>query len=284
MDIDVIDEMDIDEDLNFRDESSNVSSFNNGNFRTKMAAGSFYIPQSSKAPLGEDAHFICIEEETIGVADGVGGWAKKGVDSGEYSRQLVKNAELSIHKQKDQWYKIDPMKVLNEAYFNTKCKGSSTACILTLTCDIVHAVNVGDSGFVVIRDGVIVYKSEIQQKRFNYPFQLGNGVKLDDPNVAQEIKVTVRTGDVIVMATDGLFDNVHGSELEILVRDGLVDLSELGTFPKMLAQKIAEYALQNSKSTWINTPFAEESNKARKHHRGGKRDDITVIVAHILPR
>ncbi|KAK6791319.1 hypothetical protein RDI58_010400 [Solanum bulbocastanum] len=76
--IDVIDKMDIDEDLNFWDESTNVSCFINGNFKTKMVAGSFYIPKSNKAPLGEDAHFICIEEEAIGVADGIGGWAQKG--------------------------------------------------------------------------------------------------------------------------------------------------------------------------------------------------------------
>ncbi|KAK4721212.1 hypothetical protein R3W88_011445 [Solanum pinnatisectum] len=64
----------------------------------KMAAGSFYLPKSNKAPLEEDTHFICIEEKIIGVADGVDSWAKKGIDSGEYSRQLVRNAELSIHK------------------------------------------------------------------------------------------------------------------------------------------------------------------------------------------
>ncbi|KAH0724647.1 hypothetical protein KY290_000453 [Solanum tuberosum] len=195
----VIDEIDIDEDLNFWDESTNVSSFINGNFKMKMVAGSFYIPKSNKAPLWEDAHFICIEEETIGVADGIGGWAKKGINSGEYSRQLVRNTELSIHKPKDQRNQIYPMEVLNEAYFNMKCQGSSTACILTLTCDIVHAVNVGDNKFVVKRDGVIVYKSEIQQKGFNYPFRLGNGVKFDDPSVAQEIEVTVKIGDVLVM-------------------------------------------------------------------------------------
>ncbi|WMV24089.1 hypothetical protein MTR67_017474 [Solanum verrucosum] len=139
------------------------------------------------------------------------------------------------------------MEVLNEAYFKAKCQGSLTAYILTLTCDIVYAVNIVDRG-VVITVGVIVSKSEIQQKGFNYPFQLRNGVKFDDQSVAQEIKVTVRTRDVIVMATHGLFDNAHDVELEKLVRDGLVDLHELGTFSMMLARKIAEYTLQKVKA------------------------------------
>ncbi|MCD7467792.1 hypothetical protein HAX54_005411 [Datura stramonium] len=62
----------IDEDLNFRDESTNVPSSTNGNFNMRKAANSFYIPEYSKGPLGEDAHIICIEGETIGIADGVG--------------------------------------------------------------------------------------------------------------------------------------------------------------------------------------------------------------------
>ncbi|KAI7988844.1 putative protein phosphatase 2C 80 [Camellia lanceoleosa] len=44
----------------------------------KMVSGAYYIPKSKKLnPLGEDAYFICDEKQTIGVADGIGGWAKK---------------------------------------------------------------------------------------------------------------------------------------------------------------------------------------------------------------
>lgn len=89
--------------------------------------------------------------------------------------------------------------------------------------DVVQKVNLGDIGFVSIRDGVIVYKLEIQQKGLDYPFQIGNGVKFEDSIVAQEINVTIRTWDVIVIPTDGLFNNVHNKELEKLIRDGLAD-------------------------------------------------------------
>ncbi|MED6201361.1 hypothetical protein PIB30_094190 [Stylosanthes scabra] len=34
---------------------------------------------------GEDAHFICKEEQAIGVADGVGGWADLGVNAGLFA-------------------------------------------------------------------------------------------------------------------------------------------------------------------------------------------------------
>ncbi|MCE2055618.1 hypothetical protein HAX54_043011, partial [Datura stramonium] len=103
--------------------------------------------------MDEDLNFHNKKGETIGVADGVGGWAKKGINYEKYLRQLVRNAESSIQNQKDQGNIIHPMEVLIDAYFNTKCQGSSTTCISTLTCDI-----------------------------------LGNDDKSDDPSVAQEIK------------------------------------------------------------------------------------------------
>ncbi|KAF3650564.1 putative uric acid degradation bifunctional protein TTL-like isoform X1 [Capsicum annuum] len=63
-----------------------------------MVAGSFYIPKvNDEKPLGEDASFICVKEQTIGVADGVGGWAKKGIDSGVYSRELMKTPNLQFN-------------------------------------------------------------------------------------------------------------------------------------------------------------------------------------------
>ena len=47
----------------------------------KMDLGSYYIPKENKnKPKGEDAHFINKDCQTIGVADGVGGWAKRGID------------------------------------------------------------------------------------------------------------------------------------------------------------------------------------------------------------
>ncbi|KAK4372295.1 hypothetical protein RND71_007679 [Anisodus tanguticus] len=255
-----------------------------GTGSTIMVAGSFYIPKYiEKKPLGEDASFICVKEQTIGVADGVGGWAKKGIDSGEYSRELMKNAESAVIKQKldDTSTSIDLMKVLNEALLNTKAKGSSTACILNLDNDTLRAINVGDSGFVVIRDGVIVYKSEIQQSRFNCPFQLGNGRGLDDSSVAMEVSVPVKAGDIVVLGTDGLFDNVHDFELETIVNGG-VDSWDTDV-PETLAWRIAQYALDNSKDKEIYTPFSRECFKAGVEHSGGKCDDITVIVANIWP-
>ncbi|KAH0981056.1 hypothetical protein GBA52_008233 [Prunus armeniaca] len=42
-----------------------------------------HFKENQEKPPGEDADFICHDAQTIGVADGVGGWARKGVDTGE---------------------------------------------------------------------------------------------------------------------------------------------------------------------------------------------------------
>lgn len=96
-----------------------------------MVCGAFYISKAKESkPQGDDAHFICAEKQTVGVADGVGGWSKSGVDAGQYARGLMANCVKAIENVEKS--EVDPRWVLDEAYRNTNVEGSSTACILTL--------------------------------------------------------------------------------------------------------------------------------------------------------
>lgn len=98
----------------------------------KLVSGSCYLPHPDKEDTGgEDAHFICTEEQAIGVADGVGGWADVGVDAGKYSRELMSNSEVAIREEPKG--SVDPARVLEKAHSSTKAMGSSTACIIALT-------------------------------------------------------------------------------------------------------------------------------------------------------
>lgn len=247
----------------------------------KMVCGSFYLSKESenRSVLGEDAHFICAEENTIGVADGVGGWALSGVDAGEYARKLMDNSAMAVHNQHRK-SGVDPKEVLHEAYANTKnILGTSTACIVTFNNKdgTLHAVNVGDSGFMLFRDNKCVYESPIRQHYFNCPLQLGTGSN-DGPQSATEIKVKVlRPGDVIVLGTDGLLDNVSPGEIEKVLEENTI------VEPEMLAWIIAEQlAFRNSEDVNRLTPFAIAAHEAGVEHIGGKRDDVTVIVGHII--
>ena len=66
-------------------------------------------------------------------------------------------------------------------------QGSCTACILMLEGAKLHAANLGDSGFMVIRKNRIVFKSPQQQHQFNFPYQLGGEGTLSDTPAHAEV-------------------------------------------------------------------------------------------------
>lgn len=68
----------------------------------RVSFGSHYTPKDkggNPQSEGNDAHFICAEKNTIGMADGVGGLARYGVDAGKYARQLMSNVVTAVQKQ-----------------------------------------------------------------------------------------------------------------------------------------------------------------------------------------
>ena len=103
--------------------------------KLRLSSGSCYLPHPAKEDTGgEDAHFICAAEHAIGVADGVGGWAELGIDSGLYARELMTHSADAIQEEPEG--SIDPARVLERAHSFTKARGSSTACIIALTDEV----------------------------------------------------------------------------------------------------------------------------------------------------
>lgn len=65
-------------------------------------------------------------------------------------------------------------------------QGTSTVCILALEGNKLHAANLGDSGFLVVRKRTVVFRCPSQQHRFNFPYQLGcPGTQSDLPEHAE---------------------------------------------------------------------------------------------------
>jgi len=172
---------------------------------------------------------------------------------------------------------IDPARVLKKAHLSTKAKGSSTACIIALTDQGLHAINLGDSGFIVVRNGSTIFRSPVQQHDFNFPFQLESGNGGDLPSSGQVFTIPVAPGDVVIAGTDGLFDNLYNNEVNALV----VDAARAGFGPQVTAQKIAALALQRAKDKKRQTPFSTAAQDSGLRHYGGKLDDITVVVSYI---
>ncbi|KAJ4760600.1 hypothetical protein LUZ62_070975 [Rhynchospora pubera] len=242
----------------------------------KLLSGSCYLPHPDKEETGgEDAHFICVDRHAVGVADGVGGWADLGIDAGQYARELMSHSESAIKEEPKG--SVDPSRVLEKAYTSTKARGSSTACIIALTDQGVHAVNLGDSGFIVVREGCTIFRSPVQQHDFNFTYQLESGNGSDLPSSAQVFNFPVASGDVIIAGTDGLFDNLYTNEVTAVV----VHAIRAGFGPQITAQKIAALARQRALDKNRQTPFSTAAQDAGYRYYGGKLDDITVVVSYI---
>lgn len=255
----------------------------------------FVVPHRDKADRkydlpphcgGEDAYFISDEVGFVGVADGVGGWGSRGVDPGIFSRQLMSfAAEEATSSRGGQ----SPLEVLKRAHQRTSVAGSSTALIMQLVHESaeggaqIRASNLGDSGLLLLRSGEVLYQSAAQQHSFNFPYQLASptlGFSSDSPAIAQSIEVGVCAGDVVVLGTDGLFDNAFAHEIAEMVRQAE---AEVGNDPEALARRaatnLAEQAHAWSLDRRRSSPFAVEARLAGHSYMGGKHDDVTVLVS-----
>jgi len=254
-----------------------------------LIASAVVSPHPAKVKKGgEDAFFFrsSLDGGAIGVADGVGGYSEYGIDPGMFSRTLMQQLSQSEAKQTQ----VNPASALREAQEATRLPGASTAVVLQLNGTSREATyaNVGDSGIRVLRDGKIVYASRPLMHGFNCPYQLAY-TRLS-PN-AQTIKdadietIPVLPGDIIVAATDGVFDNLFDSDIEEIISDeesaaGSSDLELV----KSTAKALADEAFARSMDARYMSPFAQAKGEQQggfvfQKPIGGKPDDITVVVA-----
>jgi len=155
---------------------------------------------------------------------------------------------------------------------------------------ILNTAFVGDSGYLIVRrdartqECCLLYKSTEQQHYFNAPFQLAlvhgrfahlrNTIFNDKPHDAVLDQHIVQEGDVIVTGTDGLLDNLFDFEILNIV-DDMYDLH-----PEDIAREISRKSFERSFSG-DESPFEVNARSAGQYFRGGKRDDISCVVARV---
>ncbi|KAK8749514.1 hypothetical protein OTU49_015404 [Cherax quadricarinatus] len=243
--------------------------------------------------FGDDAYFVVKHPhgDVIGVADGVGGWRAWGIDPGEFSHSLMRVSERVVRS--GQFTPSEPAAIIARAYYEllenkTHILGSSTACVVVLQGDAgqLYSANIGDSGFLVVRNGSVVHRSQEQQHYFNTPFQLSlpppgtNAQVLSDrPESADTLEFLVKEGDMLMVATDGVFDNLPDSMIikEMVKVQGSTDLLLLQQAANSIAQQARKLAFDED----YMSPFARSARENGINAIGGKPDDITVVLATI---
>ena len=122
---------------------------------------------------------------------------------------------------KSEWDKhsMNPIGLIQRAWENTQVLVSSTLVGVTLPKkgNKIYTSYIGDSGYIILREEDkkvnLVHASDSQQKGFNFPFQLGWNGNGDEPNKSLSYNHTVKTGDIVIAGTDGLFDNLNALQV-----------------------------------------------------------------------
>lgn len=106
-----------------------------------------------------------------------------------------------------------------ESVKKTTQVGSSTCvmCMLDVDRPMLRTCNLGDSGYLIARFSPnqekfdLVFRSQEQQYSFNFPYQAGTGAEL--PYNAFDNEHNVEHKDVVVVGSDGLFDNLYNDDI-----------------------------------------------------------------------
>jgi protein phosphatase PTC7 len=193
---------------------------------------------------------------------------------------------------------------LAAAHRLTRKPGSATACVLRLDPGAreLEAANLGDSGFLLIRAGAVAFRSPPLQHFFDCPLQFGAAPEFtsdtDTAADAQVYRLPVLPGDVIVLGTDGLLDNMHRDEILEVVAAAAACGGGGGA--EGAAKELAARAAAHAGDPEFASPYAAEAaaqgldlplweklaglsfaggKLALGTLKGGKQDDVTVVIA-----
>ncbi|KAJ5777069.1 hypothetical protein N7520_000315 [Penicillium odoratum] len=215
------------------------------------------IRRRSRPDSGEDAFFVSRigtlthrqgqnadvpEAVAFAVADGVGGWTESRVDPADFSHGIcgyMADTALAWDQTAD---KLRPKQLLQSGYDQVvadpmiKAGGSTASVGVALPDGRVELANLGDSGSVLLRLAAVHHYTTPQTHGFNTPYQLSlipprmraqaevfGGAYLEDfPRDASVTNVQVQHGDVLILATDGVFDNLNNQDILKIVSSRMI--------------------------------------------------------------
>jgi protein phosphatase PTC7 len=236
--------------------------------------GSHILPHPAKVKWGgEDATFI--KGRTFGVFDGVSGAEKlDGVPL--YSRTLASEMKKMVSDNGDTVQDLTAYLATAASYADSAATGASTAVVASIGENgFLQALNVGDSACYVIRDAKITAKTREISHYWECPYQLSEDSP-DQPKDGTKLNVELIPGDVIIMGSDGIFDNMSDD----ILLDTIVNSSALKPTP--LAKKICDVSRTLSLDKNSVTPYSKQAKRRGdadyRDGLGGKVDDVSCIV------
>lgn len=196
-----------------------------------------------------------------------------------------------------------PALALAAAHAGTRLPGSATAALVThdAATNTLHGACVGDAGVWVFRGGELAFASTPGLHSFDCPFQLAAVPEFSDATDTvdehgETFEVALREGDWVVVATDGVTDNLHAVEAAAVLPDAAAVAADPAAAAATAAARLVALAASVAGDPDAPTPYAIAAADAGFAPPGraggwvakmlgggggpcgGKEDDCTCVV------
>lgn len=261
------------------------------------------IRRKNRPDSGEDAFFVSrvgtggdpsnavnTGAVAFAVADGVGGWTESRVDPADFSHGLCGYMAESALAWDAPAEKLRPKELLQTGYDQlvadptVKAGGSTASVGVALPDGSVELANLGDSGSVLLRLAAVHHYSAPQTHGFNTPYQLSiipprmraqasvfGGAFLEDfPRDAAVTTVRMQHGDVLVLATDGVFDNLNNQDILKLVTSRMILTGAWAATPEQgvrVTDNLAALAVPGGISAALPRPSDSKEHQNKESDR-----------------
>lgn len=213
-------------------------------------------------PIKRDQQMIqadAVEESPslLGVCDGVSEVQKMGIRPDEFPRELLLRCREALETRQNEsppgsprnsggWPGSDDgtwlMHLLEEAYMQTESQGSCTALLTAIEdCNRLVVSQLGDCMLLLLRPTPsqpqklqVVFRTEPLRYDENKPYQVARLEGVSEERVQAVIQraridtIPAHHGDIVVMGSDGLFDNLHEEDIVRLVESHCIAASTRG--------------------------------------------------------
>jgi len=272
-------------------------------------AQSYQKPHPQKVREGHrDADATVLSPLLLGVADGVSQVEEFGIDASQLPTELLQHCRdlgmVQLMPRTSCPYK-GPVSLLREAFEATQSLGSTAVMLLALdNTTKVHGkmqpmlatVSIGVCELLVLRR--VNGRSNPLETVFsnllssaNHEMQLVRVDERVDPKFSEDLTIEVIErgstvhcvpaveGDLVIMGTDGVFDNLFHDEVKDICNWVLPCGMPIPT-PELALTQLARCLVEASHRKSMHLPSGELPETPVGH--GGKIDDTSVVVGEVV--
>jgi protein phosphatase PTC7 len=278
-------------------------------------AKSYQKTHPRKAVKGQrDADATLCSPMLVAVADGVSQIEEFGIDASELPNELLNAVEeLAVAQllpgQETEEY-CGPISMVREAYEATESLGSTT--LLTAVMDnstkihgklhpMIAVCSIGDCEILIMRAGPdgqlqLVFHTEMQRIDGNAqsPLQLARVDDSIDPDFDESIAIEVIErgsavhcvsafeGDVVVLGSDGVFDNLFADEIVAICQAMIPPKASATKFKPLDRHLLGQIARRLVAESHAKTQPGTHGFRDSPIGRGGKVDDTSCVVGQVV--